>query len=409
MIEQKQEYELFAGNILNQTGMDMYGVDDVIRLCLVALFSDGHILLEGNPGLGKTDLVKTLSRSLALPYNRIQFTPDLMPSDITGTLMPDPDDAQRLDFRPGPIFTSLLLADEINRATPKTQAAMLEAMAEGQVTVLGEEYQLSQQDFKKFIAENGRMVEVPLPLRERPDRPFIVLATQNPIDHEGTFDLPEAQSDRFMFKVLMPVPSRRILGKILVKTTTNRNGESGEKSQNTINWERYKQSINSYRRIRQKIKEVPLTGSIATHVSNLFLATNNRFQEIDTISSSDIQKLKQAVSHLKYGLGPRAATALIKGAKAWALFFSENSAAADGVDLAQVLIPSLRHRIRLEYGWESAADYRERLTDVDKDRWVDHYLLDLCVAAAPTKGEVKRQYKQIFEKSLRDSIGNLSY
>ena len=189
----------FADSILQEAGQKMFGVADVVRLCLIALYTNGHILLEGNPGLGKTELVKTLSNILTLPYRRIQFTPDLMPADITGTLGPSKDNPRELTFQPGPIFTSLLLADEINRATPKTQAAMLEAMAERQVTVVGETHMLGQYDFKPFLGQDGN------PIAPNAKRPFMVMATQNPIDHEGTFDLPEAQADRFMFKILMPI------------------------------------------------------------------------------------------------------------------------------------------------------------------------------------------------------------
>ncbi|MCB0128566.1 MAG: AAA family ATPase, partial [Caldilineaceae bacterium] len=169
----------FAGTALTIVQEDMKDLDEVVRLCFVALYTNGHVLLEGNPGLGKTALVRALGDTLGFAKGRIQFTPDLMPADITGTYIPIPRDGlMTLEFRPGPINTSLLLADEINRATPKTQSAMLEAMAEKQVTVLGE----------------SRKLPVP----------FMVLATQNPIDHEGTYTLPEAQSDRFMFKLLMP-------------------------------------------------------------------------------------------------------------------------------------------------------------------------------------------------------------
>ena len=178
-----------TSHVLDAVGEELYGVETVIKLSLAALFSGGHVLLEGNPGLGKTELVKRLARVLNLKAGRIQFTPDLMPADITGTLMPTGDGGLR--FQSGPIFTSLLLADEINRATPKTQSAMLEAMAEKKVTVLGEEHVLPS--------------------------PFVVLATQNPIDHEGTYNLPAAQADRFMFKVRMPVPDGPTLKRIVHK------------------------------------------------------------------------------------------------------------------------------------------------------------------------------------------------
>src|ERR1041384_948191 len=178
-----------VSHVVKAVGEELYGLETVIRLSLAALFGGGHVLLEGNPGLGKTELVKRLARVMNLKAGRIQFTPDLMPADITGTLMPTGNGGLR--FQSGPIFTSLLLADEINRATPKTQSAMLGAMAEKKVTVLGEAHALPS--------------------------PFVVLATQNPIDHEGTYNLPAAQADRFMFKVRMPVPDGATLKRILRK------------------------------------------------------------------------------------------------------------------------------------------------------------------------------------------------
>lgn len=183
-------YQQIVHSIVQEVAQEMYEVDDVTRLCLVALYTKGHVLLEGNPGLGKTELVKTLGRTLQLPDGRIQFTPDLMPSDITGTQMPDPDNVERLKFQHGPLFTSLLLADEVNRATPKTQSAMLEAMAEKQVTVLGVTYGLGGFTYGEHRDRSKVRVVYPSNI----DRPFMVLATQNPIDHEGTYDLPEAQS-----------------------------------------------------------------------------------------------------------------------------------------------------------------------------------------------------------------------
>ncbi|MCP4655505.1 MAG: AAA domain-containing protein, partial [bacterium] len=157
----------------------------------------------GNPGLGKTSLVKALAGELGLDWNRIQFTPDLMPADITGTVMPDLKNLGGESFKPGPIFASLLLADELNRASPKTQSAMLEGMGEGHVTVLGKTYRLP----------GGERIEPGQ--GDRDPKPFMVLATQNPIDQEGTYSLPEAQQDRFMFKILMPTPDAGTLREIM--------------------------------------------------------------------------------------------------------------------------------------------------------------------------------------------------
>ena len=180
------------GRVKTEIGRAMVGQQEVVDLTLTALLAGGHVLLEGVPGLGKTLLARTLAQVLDISYNRIQFTPDLMPSDITGTnlILPGRDEFQ---FRPGPVFASLVLADEINRATPKTQSALLESMQEGRVTVFGETHDLP--------------------------RPFFVIATQNPLEMEGTYPLPEAQLDRFLFKVLVPYPSLEELREIVALTT----------------------------------------------------------------------------------------------------------------------------------------------------------------------------------------------
>ncbi len=244
-------------HVVNAVGEELYGVETVIKLSLAALMSGGHVLLEGNPGLGKTELVKRLARVMNLKAGRIQFTPDLMPADITGTLMPTGDGGLR--FQSGPIFTSLLLADEINRATPKTQSAMLEAMAEKKVTVLGEEHVLPS--------------------------PFVVLATQNPIDHEGTYNLPAAQADRFMLKVRMPVPDGPTLKRIVHKRAGA--GAPDAQSESAAASKVESASPASYdlpgdaraaeslvREISQVIRAIAPLPAVEAHVTNLFLATN---------------------------------------------------------------------------------------------------------------------------------------
>ena len=192
-----QEAEWFKStfdSIRREIGKAIVGQDDVVEGVLIGLSANGHILLEGQPGLGKTMLVRSLSKALSLDFSRIQFTPDMMPADVTGTnVLAQGDGGRAFEFRRGPVFAHILLADEINRATPKTQSALLEAMQERSVTVGG----------KKHIL----------------DEPFLVMATQNPIEQEGTYPLPEAQLDRFFFKLLVPFPTKQELSDIVTRTT----------------------------------------------------------------------------------------------------------------------------------------------------------------------------------------------
>jgi MoxR-like ATPase len=352
----------------------MYGVDSIVRLCLTALFSDGHVLLEGNPGLGKTELVKSLAGALRLPFGRIQFTPDLMPADITGTFMPDFEqgDSRRLAFRPGPIFTSLLLADEINRATPKTQAAMLEAMAERQVTVLGSQRKL--------------------------EAPFMVLATQNPIDHEGTFALPEAQSDRFMFKVTMPTPNVDTLRLILAKDagmTAEIANPPAKQDLAALLPKDPADSRRKYEAVKGRVLEMPPLPSLETHVLNLFQATNGHFDRLVGLEKSQLQTLAKLTPLLAYGLGPRAATALVKGAKAYALLFAEDTDHAHAPALAAVALPALRHRVKMAFDWEYS--YRELHKKQDIENLHDHFLATYLEACAPKAYE----YARLFQECLK--------
>src|SRR5215468_11141913 len=195
--------QTYAG-MRTEVGKMIVGHESIVEATLIALFAGGHVLLEGVPGLGKTLLVRTLSDVLELSFNRIQFTPDLMPADILGTnlVMDTPGGRREFQFQHGPIFAHLILADEINRATPKTQSALLEAMQEHQVTAGGEVRRLSE--------------------------PFFVMATQNPIDQEGTYPLPEAQLDRFFFKVLVGYPTANELNEVLSRTTSGTKAEVGK-------------------------------------------------------------------------------------------------------------------------------------------------------------------------------------
>lgn len=391
----KTQQVQFIRRAFDLSTRDMYGVDDVVRLCLVALCTEGHVLLEGNPGLGKTSLVRTMARVLKLPSGRIQFTPDLMPSDITGTLMPkspgengagSTNHGFDLEFQPGPIFTAFLLADEINRATPKTQSAMLEAMAERQVTVLGKTHPLDSKDFTPFTPEGNRN---PIPPQE--GRPFIVLATQNPIDYEGTYDLPKAQSDRFMFKVNMPVPDRKVMWKIMEKDAgvlddSAYGGPDGEE-QPTPPWSA-KDSVSAIRQLCEEIRTMKPLPAVVDHIMNIYLATNRQ-----VVLNDRQRKLSE---HFSYGLGPRAATALTLGAKGWTLLFSDDVAQADGVALAKILIPTLRHRVGLKYGWQDS--YRkDKRSDVPESRVLEHFLSEFAQACMPTGN---RTYVQSFTNTI---------
>jgi len=361
--------------ILTEINQTMFGMDRVARLCLTALFSGGHVLLEGNPGLGKTKLVKTLEKTLKLPYKRIQFTPDLMPSDITGSLMPNPDDRHRLVFQEGPIFTSLLLADEINRATPKTQAAMLEAMAERSVTVLGRQRRLN--------------------------RPFMVLATQNPVDHEGVYPLPEAQADRFMFKIAMPFPNADTLKRIM-------NAKAGPsetiEADDSLSGETNRQARDSteappwFDQIQGQIKRVKPTPALETHIVNMLLASNGYHEQLEGVDRRQQDTLKKLADRLfVYGLGPRVAEDLLMASKAWSLMFLRQAQEefAGPEALANVAMPVLRHRIKKVYDWEEGyaeinkLDLRE---DEPRDGLLETLLVEFCAAAAPQgKGGSYRQ------------------
>jgi MoxR-like ATPase len=275
------------------------GQREVVRQLMVAVACGGHCLLRGVPGLAKTLLVKTLAQSLDLRFNRIQFTPDLMPSDITGTDVIEEDRATgRRDSRfiRGPVFANIVLADEINRAPPKTQAALLEAMQEGQVTAGGVRYAL--------------------------DRPFFVLATENPIEQEGTYHLPEAQLDRFLFEIVIGYPAADEERLIIAQTTANRAAEA-----------RPVLDGHTLLRIQEIVRDVPAASNIIDYAARLVRAT--RPQTPDAIIYAN--------ENVRWGAGPRAGQALILGAKAEALF--DGRFAAGFEDVRRVAYPVLRHRI----------------------------------------------------------------
>lgn len=287
------------------------GHDDVIRKVLIAFFAGGHVLLEGVPGLGKTLLVKSLSHALGVSFKRIQFTPDLMPSDIVGTeVLTEASGRREFQFKKGPIFAHVVLADEINRATPKTQSAVLEAMEEKQVTVFGESHLL--------------------------ESPFIVLATQNPIELEGTYPLPEAQLDRFFFKLMVASPSPAELREILKRTTGTETGDS-----ETVLPDDNGQLLNE---MQQLLRQVLIAPPIEDYVVRIVHATQPGSSNGNAFGSP----VKQ---YLRFGSSPRGAQAIILGAKGNAL--AEGRVHVSYEDVEKVIYPALRHRIILNFQAEA--------------------------------------------------------
>lgn len=282
------------------------GQDEIIRGVLICLLSGGHGLLEGVPGLGKTLLIRTLSQALDLSFARIQFTPDLMPADIVGTsvLVDDEDGGRSLVYQPGPIFSHIVLADEINRATPKTQSALLEAMAEAQVTVGG--------------------TSRPLP------QPFLVLATQNPLEMEGTYPLPEAQLDRFLFKINVRFPDEDDLVKILERTT----GSATQAARKVMAGERLLE-------IRKLLRSIPVTPSLTRFVARVLRATHP-----DDKNATDLVR-----RYVRFGGSPRGAQSMLLAARVRAVLEGRKSPGT--VDVKAVAIPALRHRVILNFEGEA--------------------------------------------------------
>ena len=284
-----------------EIGKAIIGQKDIIKQVIIAILSGGNVLLEGVPGLGKTQLVKTISQVLELTFSRIQFTPDLMPADVIGTnLIVKENDKNVFQFEKGPIFAHLVLADEINRATPKTQSALLEAMQEKTVTVGKNTYQLPQ--------------------------PFMVLATQNPIENEGTYPLPEAQLDRFLFKLNVEFPTFDELKEIMDITVTNKE----VKLQPVIDGEKIKS-------MRTMIKEVPIAEAVKEYALKLILATHPNIKDSPEISNK----------YIEVGASPRGAQAIITAAKVRALMEGRVNVSFD--DIKFVAYPALRHRILLNF------------------------------------------------------------
>lgn len=286
------------------------GHEDVIRKVLIAFFAGGHILLEGVPGLGKTLLVKTLSHALGVSFKRIQFTPDLMPSDIVGTqVLAEENGHREFQFKKGPIFAHVVLADEINRATPKTQSAVLEAMEENQVTVFGASYAL--------------------------ESPFMVLATQNPIELEGTYPLPEAQLDRFFFKLLVSPPSPGELREILKRTTGTESAAVAQVFSEDAG--------PLIRAMKQLLRQVLIAPPIEDYVVRLVHATHPTGN-----GGNPTAPVKQ---YLRFGSSPRGAQSAILGAKGNAL--AEGRVHVSYADVEKVIYPALRHRVILNFQAEA--------------------------------------------------------
>src|SRR2546427_5002120 len=298
----RQSYSALRAEI----GKVIVGHEPIVEGTLIALFAGGHVLLEGVPGLGKTLLVRTLSEVLDLSFNRIQFTPDLMPADILGTniVMETTGGRREFQFQHGPIFAHLVLADEINRATPKTQSALLEAMQEHSVTAGGEIRKLAE--------------------------PFFVMATQNPIDQEGTYPLPEAQLDRFFFKILVGYPSAAELNEVLTRTTSGVRAEV----EKVLNRE-------TLLELMKLVREVPVASHVKDYAVRLVMATHPKTETAAPISSQ----------YLRFGSSPRGGQTLILAGKVRALIQGRFNVSFD--DIEAVTAPALRHRLILNFEAEA--------------------------------------------------------
>ena len=304
--EQIEKFRVVYKSLREEIGKVIVGQDAIVEGTINALFANGHVLLEGVPGLGKTLLVKTLSQVLDLSFNRIQFTPDLMPADVLGTnMVHETDDGKRaFEFLHGPIFAHLILADEINRATPKTQSAMLEAMQERSVTIGGEIRNL--------------------------DLPFFVLATQNPIDQEGTYPLPEAQLDRFFYKLLVDYPTAGELSEIVTRTTENATVQISKVVDGATLIE-----------LQQLVQQVPVASHVKDYAVRLILATHPNSETALDITNQFI----------RFGSSPRGAQSLLLGAKVRALTDGRFNVSFD--DVAAVAPPALRHRLIVNFEAEA--------------------------------------------------------
>src|SRR3954469_7773523 len=300
-----EQFAELAAGIEGEVKRVIVGQDNLVRQTLICLIANGHALLEGVPGLGKTMLVRTIADVIDCEFNRIQFTPDLMPADIVGTnVLVEQEGQRQFRFQPGPVFTNLLLADEINRATPKTQSALLEAMQEHQVSVARERHKL--------------------------EPPFFVLATQNPLEMEGTYPLPEAQLDRFLFKLWVPFPSEEDLVEIMERTTgsTMPTAKAAANATEVVEMQRLARSV-------------PIAPHITAYAVSVLSATH-----------PDQPRAPQLVrEYVRYGGSPRGAQALVTAGKISALLDGRFNVSID--DIRAAALPALRHRVILNFEGEA--------------------------------------------------------
>ena len=318
-MEMKERVEGFMDGfhqVVEEMGKVIVGQREIVEGVLSCLFANGHVLLEGLPGLGKTLMVSTMSDALDLLFSRIQFTPDLMPADITGTniVVESESGGKEFQFQRGPIFANLVLADEVNRATPKTQSALLEAMQEHTVSVAGITHVL--------------------------DEPFLVLATQNPIEMEGTFPLPEAQLDRFLFKLKVEYPAQDELVTILDRTTVN----EVPKANRILDAQRVNE-------MRWLIREVTIAAHVMDYAVRIVFATRPGTELAPEIVNK----------YVRYGSSPRGAQAIILAAKVRALLRGRYNVAFE--DIQQVVHPALRHRMILNFEGEAEGIDADRIID----------------------------------------------
>ncbi len=349
-MDNKAQVENFSrkvAQIKQEIKKDLVGQDDIVNNVIIAIIAGGNVLLEGVPGVGKTRLVRTLGKALELPFSRIQFTPDLMPSDVTGTniIEKDADGKMNTVFQRGPIFANLVLADEINRATPKTQSSMLEVMQEHKVTVAKTTYTIPE--------------------------PFFVLATQNPIEQDGTYPLPEAQMDRFMFKLLVGFPSVKELADIVSMTQITM-----DETANAV------VDGKTILEMRELAKSVPVVPDVLYYAMRLVSRTH---PELDGCG-------EVAKKYIKYGCSPRAGQALITAAKVRALIDGRYNVSYADIDA--LAYPVLRHRMKINY------------TAINEKLTVDDVIAKLIAENAKDKGTGKLDDEQIqTAECATDEIG----